>query len=247
MFRAFCVLVLLAVFGFSLLVNAPARLLARVLPQDQIIMQGFEGTLWRGSATRALIRLPAGFLHLGTVQWSLAPLSLLTLKPRVSLRSDWGSQNLEADLILKGTRDLVVQDLEARVDADLLRQFAPVALSGFFSTQLQQLELRDGLPYSASGRVVWENGAWMSPRGTVPLGSYALDVEQLPGETLIGTVVTLSGPLEARGGLQLEGRRYQLDILASGGESLDDQLKQALSLLAKPTPDGYRIALDGEF
>lgn len=247
MTRILSVLVLLAVFGFSLLANAPARLLAMVLPQDQIIMQGFAGTLWQGSATRALIRLPAGFLHLGTVQWSLEPLSLLTLKPRVSLRSDWGSQNIQGDLILKGTRDLVVQDMEARVDADLLRQFAPVALSGFFSTQLQQLELRDGLPYSAAGRVVWENGAWASPRGSVALGSYALEVEQLPGEALIGTVVTLSGPLEAQGGLQLEGRRYELDILASGGEELDGQLKDALSLLAEPGPDGYRIAFDGDF
>ncbi|MFT4614215.1 MAG: general secretion pathway protein N [Bacteroidia bacterium] len=247
MSRIIWVPVLLVIFIGSLLANAPARLLAGFLPQDVVIMQGFSGTLWKGRAGRTMVSVPAGFLHLGTVQWSLRPWSLLTLSPQVNLRSDWGSQVINADLIIKGTQDLVVRELDARVDADLLRQFAPVALSGSFSTQLQEFELKDGLPYSAKGRVVWENAAWVSPGGSVPLGSYALDVEQAPGEVLMGEVVTLSGPLQAEGELQLEGRRYAVDILTSGDDALAGPLKNALSMLAEPGPDGYRIVLDGEF
>ena len=41
----------------SLLVSAPARLLNWVLPGDQVLMQGFAGTLWRGSASRCLVQV----------------------------------------------------------------------------------------------------------------------------------------------------------------------------------------------
>ena len=150
-------------------------------------------------------------------------------------------------LQLRGSQDLVVEDFEGRVGADLLRQFAPVAVGGSFTIQLALLELKDGLPYEAEGRVVWQQGSWLSPRGPVPLGSYALDVLQPEGEALVGEVITLNGPLQAKGGLRLEGRRYELDVFAGGDSALNAELRNALALLAEPGPDGYRIALDGEF
>ena len=40
----------------SLIVAAPARLLAALLPAEQVHMEGFAGTLWRGNASRCLVR-----------------------------------------------------------------------------------------------------------------------------------------------------------------------------------------------
>jgi general secretion pathway protein N len=238
---------LVLVLLFSFLAAAPARLLTLVLPEEQLVVEGLTGTLWRGQASRCLLRIPAGFLHLGAVQWSLAPLSLLTLAPQVQLRSDWGEQTLSGTLVLRGVRDLDLRDVKGRVSADLLRHLAPLALAGSFTAQVPELQLRDGLLYSGAGRLEWQNAAWNSPRGMVDLGSYTLQFEQLPGEALQGLVQTLSGPLEADGNLQVAGRNYTLDLMLSSPETLDPQLQQALSLMATPESEGYRLNLQGDF
>ena len=230
----------------SLVLSAPARLLGALLPPDRVLLQGLEGTVWRGSASRALVRAPTGYLHLGAVQWSLHPLSLLLLAPSVDLESSWGAQALAGELVWRGAGDLDLRRFEASVSADLLRQFAPVSLAGTLSLQLQELLLRDGLPSRGAGRLVWQNGAWPTAQGVLPLGTYALDFRKEPEGALTGQVITLSGPVEATGAVELRERAYLLDILVSGQGLQDPQLQQALGLIAQPVGQGYRIKLEGE-
>ena len=239
---------LLALLLFAyIVVSAPARLLHLVVPSGQLLMQGLSGTVWQGTASSVQLRLPQGYLHLGTVQWSLHPLSLLTLAPHLTVRSDWGSQTFEGELILRGQRDLDVIDFEGQLAADLLRHFAPVALYGTFNLQLTELKLRNGLPYSTEGRLIWQNGAWQSPQGLVALGAYALDFQQPAGEALRGEVNTLSGPLEASGSLELINRHYEVKLLMGAEEELDSQLQNMLPLIASQEGEDYRINVEGDF
>lgn len=235
------------VFFVSLLSTAPAHLLSVILPQGQVQLQGYAGTVWQGSASRALVRLGSGYMHLGAVQWSLEPLSLLLLAPRISLDSKWGQQLISAELVLRGDQDMDLHNFTASVAADLLRQYAPVALQGNFNAQFSELQLRAGLPHSAAGRLVWQGAAWQAPGGLQPLGSYAVEIQQAPGEMLSGEVLTLSGPLEATGVMQLQGREYQVDILLNSAVAMDAQLQQALSLVAAPESGAYRVKLNGQF
>ena len=230
-----------------LAVTAPARLLHRVVPAQQVLLQGLSGTVWHGSAASVQLRLPQGYFQLGATHWSLHPLSLLTLAPRLTLGSEWGDQIVSGELVLRGQRDLDLRDLELRFAADTLRQFAPVAVDGLFTLQVSELALRNGLPHSARGRLVWQGAGWQSPRGLVPLGSYALDFEQPPGGVLRGEVVTLSGPLQASGSAELEGRHYAVDVLMGSDEMLESQLQQMLSLIATPAGADYRINVSGDF
>jgi general secretion pathway protein N len=239
--------VLALLFFVHLVVSAPARLLGLAVPGEQLLMHGLAGTVWHGSASGVLLRLPQGYLHLGEVQWELQPLSLLLLAPHLTVHSDWGNQTLAGELVLRGQRDLDVLNLEAQVAADLLRHFAPVSLDGMFNVQLARLQLRNGLPYSAQGRLVWQDGGWQSPRGLLPLGTYALDFQQAPGDALQAQVITLSGPLQASGTLQLQDRHYQVDVLLGSEDALDEQLQQMLPLIAVPEDAGYRISIDGDF
>ena len=239
--------VLALLLSVNLVVSAPARLLRLALPGEQLLMQGLAGTVWHGSASSALLRLPQGYVQLGTVHWSLRPLSLLLLAPHLTLHSEWGNQTLLGELYLRGQRDLDVINLEGQVAADLLGHFAPVAIDGMFKLQLQSLQLRDGLPYSAAGRLIWQDGGWRSPRGLVSLGSYAVDVQQAPGAALEGKVITLSGPLQASGTVQLQQRHYAVDILLAGEGAADPQLQQMLSLIAVPEDAGFRIGIKGDF
>jgi general secretion pathway protein N len=239
---------LLALLLFvNLVLSAPARLLRLALPGEQLLMHSLAGTVWHGSANSVLLRLPQGYLQLGTVQWSLRPLSLLLLAPHLTVHTEWGNQTLAGELVLRGQRDLDVFNLEGQLAADLLGRFAPVALDGMFILQLEKLQLRDGLPYSTAGRLVWQDGGWQSPQGLVPLGSYAMDVKQAPGEALQGQVLTLAGPLQASGSVQLQSRHYAVDILLGSEGGLNAQLQQMLSLIAVAEDAGYRIGVQGDF
>ena len=226
-----------------LMIMAPARLLQSVLPGDQILLQGLSGTLWRGHAGRALVAAGSGYLHLGALDWRLSPFSLLLFAPELDLQSSWGGQSLSSVVRYGGSEELDLYDLDALLPAALVREFVPLELSGSFSIQAEQLSLRQGLPYRGSGRLVWQNGAWVSPQGRRALGTYALDFEQAPGEPLIGRVITLGGDLLAEGQISLEGRNVEVDVLLSGPGLSDPQLQQALQLVAVPEGDNFRVTL----
>ena len=234
-------------FFVSLVMSAPARLLSHVVPGEQLLLRGLAGTVWEGSASSVLVRLPQGYLQLGAVQWSLQPVSLLLLAPHLTVSSEWGNQKFAGELVLRGQRDLEVFNAEAQLAANLLSRFAPVSVVGMFNLQLDRLQLRQGLPYSALGRLVWRDGGWQSVRGLVPLGSYALDFEQEPAEALQGQVITLSGPLQASGSLELKDGGYEVDILLGSEDALDGQLQAMLPLIAVPEDERYRISIARDF
>ncbi len=233
-------------FLVCLLALAPARLVNAVLPGDTVIMQGYTGTVWRGSANRALVRAGSGYVHLGKVHWSLRPLSLLTLSPWFTVESTWGRQRIKTNVRISGSESLDLTGLDVRFPVKLLRQFLPLAIVGELSVQAEKLHLERGLPSSAEGRVVWRDAAWDSAQGTVLLGSYAMDFSQSPGEALIGKIITIAGPVSADGHAELRGEHYILDVLISSDTGLDTQLEQALSLVAQPVAQGRRIQFDGQ-
>jgi hypothetical protein len=68
-FRLVGAAALILLFVGALVVTAPARLLYRVVPGDQLLLRGLAGTVWQGSASGVLLRLPQGYLQLGAVQW----------------------------------------------------------------------------------------------------------------------------------------------------------------------------------
>ncbi len=245
--RLLWIAALALLFFISLLVSAPARLLSHLVPAEQVLMRGLTGTIWQGSASSVIVRLPQGYLQLGSVQWSLKPLSLLLLAPHLTVSTEWGAQTFSGEVVARGQKDLEVSNVEAQLSASLLGRFAPVSVVGMFNLQLDRLQLRQGLPYSALGRLVWQDAGWESARGLVPLGSYALDFEQAPAEALRGQVITLSGPLEASGSLELKDRRYDVGILLGSEDTLDAQLQAMLSLIAVPEDERYRISLAGNF
>ena len=229
-----------------LLMQAPARLLASVVPSGQLALEGLSGTLWQGQAARAVLTTPNGPLHLGAVNWRLRPLSLLTFAPTLDFESRWADQRASGALTLRGQQNIDLAGFEGEVAADLLQQVLPVSLRGRFSAQLQALSLRGGMPVSGEGRVVWQNASWLAPGGALVLGSYALDFVQPEGEALRGEIVTISGPVQAAGNVSLQDRAYRIDVRVSGDGGLDPQVSQALSLMGSPQDDGsIRVQLDG--
>ncbi|PLW81936.1 hypothetical protein CWI75_12615 [Kineobactrum sediminis] len=246
--RVLLILLGLVVLLACLAVTAPARLVALALPPGQVAVQGFSGRLWEGRASRVVLATDAGLFHLGELRWTLHPLSLLTLTPRVEISSDWGNQHLQAELLVQGDNNMTLRNVTLNVDAALARYLAPVMLRGQMSLQAEYLQLRNGLPVATRARVLWQQAAWESPRGILPLGTYALDVQQAPNGPLLGEIVTLAGPVRAEGELQLQlpNGRYSIATLISHETGWEEVLEEGLSLLAKPVAGGYQLRLEGQ-
>ncbi len=228
-----------------LVAQAPARLLNHLIPEDRLLLQGIEGTLWEGSAARALLPTVGGYLHLGALQWQLSPWSLLSLAPRVTVNSRWGNQQLSGVIVYHSNERIRLGDVDATLPASLVRQFLPLELRGDLSLLAAHLEIREGLPYAADGRLVWRGGGWVSPQGPRTLGDYAMDFRQPAGDALVGDVTTLAGSLRAEGRVTLTGSDYDIDVLLAGDGLRDPQLRQALQLVAAPEGEDFRLSMQG--
>lgn len=231
-----------------LIVSAPARLLGFVVSSDVLVMQGFSGSIWRGSAARCVVRVGHGYLNLGSVKWHLKPMTLLTFSPTIDLESQWGRQAISGIVTLKSieNNDIDIADLDATISAGLLRQFAPLQVEGEISALAQSLSIRSGMLDEGEGQIVWRDAAWTSPTGSIELGSYAMNFEQPAGQSLTGEILTISGPVKARGDIELNERNYTLNAFIEADPGLNQQVQQAISLFAQPVAGGYRIALDGK-
>lgn len=226
--------------------QTPARVLSYVLNSQQVQLSAMRGTLGHGSAMRARVQTPGGYLHLGEVNWTLDLMSLVRLSPKVHLRSAWGDQRGTLDLSVAGGV-LIIEDLDVSLDAALLQRLLPVELTGRLELLFDELRLTRSDLLSAEGRLVWQGAAWQSPRGVHVLGSYAASITSLAEQQVIADVVTLAGPVEASGVVDLDQKRFTIDLrIESPGQALDAELAQALSLIASPEENGYRLRLDGE-
>jgi len=236
-----------AAAGVLLLVLAlptlPARLAPMLLEGSGLEMSAVSGSLFSGRAARARWRGPTGVFNLGALRWKLHPASLLRLAPRVSLASDWGAQHLSATL-QPGADGLLLTDVDASVDAGLVRELAPLAVDGRLSLTLSRLRFRGGIPVDVTGRAVWDSARWQTAATSHALGTYVAHLETSSPPTITARVETLAGPLDVTGSGSFDGQRFAVDlILEDPARRLDPELEAALRLFATPTEDGYRLRL----
>ncbi len=227
-----------------LLQQLPSRVVTFFLPSD-LQLEGVAGTLWQGTAARAVIIVDGKRFVLGRLNWRLEPLSVLSLHPAVQVSSIWGSQRFDGRLSvgLGGTASL--EDATVQFDVRFLRNLMPLYVGGQVQATVAEA-LIDGSVISAlDARVVWQDAVWAARQGDVALGNYALDVSGSDG-SIEGSVITLSGPLVVAGELALEGRDWKVDLGVSGPAVANEGLRPSLMLFGVPTDDGFDVALDGQ-
>jgi general secretion pathway protein N len=245
--RLYLVPGLCGLFVVLLVVTAPARLLAYLLPSNQLIISGYSGTLWNGSATRSALRLGEGNFELGQLHWRLSPWSLLGLSARVQLDSRWGSQQFSGDVAFSSSGQVRLRDAEVIVDARLMQRWLPVQLDGLLNFSTPGMSLESGWPAAGEGRLVWREARWYGSRGPQPLGDFVLEFYVDENRVLQGKVITLTGPIKARGKVQLEDSHYQLDLRLRSEQPMDAELRRALELMASPVGRGFHLQLESDW
>ena len=238
--------VLLAGLVFMLAL-APARLLAWVLPASQLHGIGYSGSVWQGRVASMRVATPAGPLQLGSVEWTIDPASLLTLAPTVRWRSEWGSQQSQGRARWRGGQSLELSDLEFGVDAGVLRRLLPVTVSGHLSGLLSSVKIDAGRVVSLRGQVSWQKASWRDGDRRFALGDYALEFSPGPAGAVRGEIITLQGPLVAQGSVSLApDGAFDLTLSLDSDQPLAQPLERALSLMAVPENEGFRLQLQGD-
>jgi general secretion pathway protein N len=235
------------VFLMILLVTAPARLLDVFLPADQLSLQGYSGSLWRGRASSASLAVAGGWLQLGELEWELSPLSLLLLSPRLQFESRWGRQMVVADVQISPSGSLQLRNTSLGFSATLVKQWLPVTLAGTLELLLVKMQVRDGMPVAGQGRLVWRDALWIGNRSRQALGDYVLEFTVEAGQQVRGTVTTLSGSVQVGGSFEVQGRSYSVDAMLNTEQGFDPELASALQLLAAPVDGGYQLTFSSEF
>ncbi len=240
--------VLLALlFLLVLIASAPARLIAYMLPGDSIRVSGLSGSLWQGEASSAAVLTNVGWLQLGKTEWDLSVAYLLLLSPTIDIESRWGRQSLQGRLRLFPSGKLRLNNVDASFSSSMARRWVPVDLSGDVNLLLDALDFEAGQPSLGSGRLVWREAFWRGNRGSQSLGDYVLEFDiSAPGQGQ-AVVSTLSGPVRVDGSVALDGRSYAVNARISSERQLDEELANALQLMAEPVDGGYQLKFNAEF
>ena len=95
------------------------------------------------------------------------------------------------------------------------------------------------------GRLLWRQAVWQTRTGDVALGDYVAEIREHPQGSR-AEVLTLSGPLQVAGQVDLQSSSYQIDLQLTGPATRNAGLRKSLDLLATPLESGYRMQWQGQ-
>ena len=244
---ALLVAAFVAAFLIFLVARAPASVVTRAATgaAPALSLEGVSGTAWHGRAQRAAWR----GVPLGSVEWTLSPLGLLTLAARGHVTIAGSAMNLQA-AVAHGLFDdrLTVRDARGAVPLALLSQ-----ISGARGP-IDATALLDGVSITVDGDRVTDAGGRVTLAETrvvrpqqVALGAFTLDLSAADG-WLQADVNDDGGPLGVSGRVRATpGRRWDIDARVRARDPAGD-LARALSLLCAPTADGqFALQLAGTY
>ena len=225
--------------------QAPARLVEILLP-ERLVLTAVSGSFWSGEAGRSALQLDDGALALGRASWHFSPLSLLLLRPTVTLSVEWGGQQLTGVFTRELSGIVAIKHFHARFESGLIRQFLPLYIGGRVIADFSEIAIASDQILALDGKLLWQNAVWAAAAGDVPLGDYQLSLSS-DNNRVQGQVTTLSGTLVVAGDVVVAESDYEIDLDLSGPATRDPELACALQLLAAPKPTGFVMVIKGSF
>ena len=261
---------LLSVFAFLILLayKTPSSFLISQLASQtgMVYMDTIKGSLFDGSANNVQLKLPPGILgrrpyvlELGTVQWRIGLLSLLTTKLDLQLDTQHLNQSLNLNLkygLLSG--DVSIVDSQFSAALPFLLKFYPVPakIDGQIELDIQALAMvldSSALPQSippidALQAQVIIKQLNVAIKEAVDLGDFGVNLIK-EADQLIASAsdINSSVSLEGRGTLSLTEQNYQLNAEVKPKPEAPAIIGQSLGFMARKQPDGtYNIKYSGK-
>jgi general secretion pathway protein N len=237
-------LTLLGLLAFLILLIAtlPARILLDRIPA--IAVSKVSGSIWSGSAESMSVQGVA----LGRTQWRVSALPLLRgrldIDATVNPPDGRGAARCAVRLDQSVSCSRVVASLPLQA---LPLDSLPPGWTGRVDVDLSRLEIENGWPIGARGRIDVTDLQRPSGTGLTSFGSYRLVLPAPEAEagakedTVVGALQDLSGPLAVNGTLTLSrDRTYVIDGRVAARPEAPRDLARSLEYLGPPDAQGRR-------
>lgn len=229
-------------FGTTLLLTAPATLLAGIVEafsKGKFVLANASGTVWKGSATPAIRQRSGSFLTMGNLHWDVELLSLFTGKLVTQFR--WDNVDQRQPMVATMTfKKIELRNAVFPLQAGIFGELSPVLQTAQLSGQL--LITSDQFIFSKQGLVGNAVANWMNAGSVLssvsPLGSYHINISA-EGERIDATLMTLSGLLllEGRGGFT-DGQNLDFQATARATEASKGRINEFLNNLGPEISPG---------
>ncbi|MCV6588412.1 MAG: type II secretion system protein N [Marinobacterium sp.] len=221
-----------------LIEQLPASSFIRAWLPEQISIQNIEGTLVAGQLRD--IQMDSLPWQLQSLNWQLAPFSLLTLTPQSSITAhSWnhvGSSSLRSEVTYNpGDKNLVISDLNARLHLAQLAQPLELPLQGLVQISIQQMTLTPHSCLSLTGDIELTSLHATHQTELKPLTPQLGKLSCEKGLLILDMPLNdpqIGGTLRIE--ISLQGD-YQLDAHIT---TLHRSLSRRVSQLLEPEPDG---------
>jgi len=195
-----------------------------------------SGSIWHGHIGSAQV---AG-VDVNNVDWCLHPWALLLGRLEMGLSlTDVDSpvglvvgRSFDGSYYVRSNEALSIPVLEGLFNQQ------PYGLTGSVSLDLDDIRLLDGRLDRISGSLHWQQAGLSEPLN-IALGDFDLLLSTEEDGAVQGALADGGGPLQAEGLLVLlPDNSYRLTMTLRARDKSRADLKQALSLLGTPSPDG---------
>lgn len=232
---------LVAVIG--LVAVFPARVAYHWFAPPAFLASGISGTIWNGSAQEA----SANGFYLRDLSWEFQPLRLVTGKLGYAVESRFASGFLEGELALGFLGNVYARDLRCALPLENLQSVPFVAGSrGMLSADFSQVQLSDGLPVVADGKI--EIAGLMNPLlHRDPVGGFRAEFfTQESGVT--ASIEDTAAVIDLAGSLQLgTDGAYEFLAQISPLETTPPSIREQLRFLGSANERGqHQLRLEGQ-
>jgi general secretion pathway protein N len=204
-------------------------------------LQGVDGTVWNGSATRISVRGQV----LGRLQWQLSPWQLLSGNPRLHLEVDGPGLKLAGELLRHDVDLIAIEHLNVQTEAGWLApalaipELEPTGI--LVSEDASLILARSGLPRALDAHIEWREAG---VRGQViaRLGTLMIDAQGKDGRIEAQVRDSGDGEVEIRGKASIDQNSYRSEVVLVPRVS-DGPVVEALQWVGQPRPEGGRLLI----
>ena len=225
----------------GLLVMFPARVAYQWLSPPGVALSGIEGSIWSGRASAAQVsRL---FLH--NLEWRMRPGALLTGRFGFRFTADAATGFVAGDVALGTGGSIGLSDFSASLSLQDLQEFIGMpGLSGMVNLQFSRLELDNGIPVAANGKVEVVNlVAPLIHRSSI--GGFRAEFFTQEGGVM-ASVEDVDAVIDLAGSLQPTGdRSYQFIAQIAPKANTPANLREQMQFLGSANERGqYEMRLE---
>lgn len=240
--RPLLITLLVIYFIFSMISMAPARIAAWAInaSMPNIWMTSVRGTLWNGYAGGAQVQIGQQSVSLGSVRWTLNPLTLITLQPCISFEADTGGQPMSGLVCQSPFGITRLKDLNVDLPLSILEGALPVQAAGDLSIQVIEASVTGKRVNALDAKVTWQGASVNAGEAWWNLGTFGGQAKHNNEGGIAVRVFDVSGPVgvDLNAAFALGSELFTISGTVSPRSEAPEQLKQGLQMVGEETEPG---------